>query len=466
MRGLQTVAFGLMLPFVLTAPVRAQDGGAAVPDPTDEVTEADRAAIRAELDANRARHGLPTPQEAAAKATAPVPFGWPVALVPTQTDPGLVYVSAHVDQDRRTEATQDFACGTRTYDQHEGTDFATWPWPMIRMDQNHALVVAAAPGWIVGKRDGNFDRHCSAVTGAQWNAVYIQHYDGSVAWYGHLKSGSLTSKGVGEAVVAGERLGVIGSSGRSTGPHLHLEVYDPSGALQDPYAGSCNYLNRQTSWWAAQRPYVDPGVNAIRTGIEPPTLYTCPDVETVRERRTFQPGQSIVTTVYLRDLRAADRLDVRLVAPDGSTYLGWSHTPATDANRSYWYYTRTLRADAPTGQWNVEVTFGGQTHRRAFAVGEPLGAEDDVGLAAARLSEVYPNPFGTVARLDGTFLPGERVRVDAFDALGRRVARLHDGVVAGGETTLSLDTRTLAPGAYTLRVTSPRGTTSRLALRR
>ncbi|MCZ7670052.1 MAG: M23 family metallopeptidase [Chloroflexi bacterium] len=64
------------------------------------------------------------------------------------------------------------------------------------MAEGTVSVVAAAPGIIIGKRDGNDDRSCD-FNSNQWNAVYLRHADGSVAWYGHLKNGSLTAKGDG-----------------------------------------------------------------------------------------------------------------------------------------------------------------------------------------------------------------------------------------------------------------------------
>ena len=38
----------------------------------------------------------------------------------------------------------------------------------------------------------------------------FMHADGSIAWYGHMKSGSLTEKQ--DTVAQGEYLGIIGSS--------------------------------------------------------------------------------------------------------------------------------------------------------------------------------------------------------------------------------------------------------------
>lgn len=66
-------------------------------------------------------------------------------------------------------------------------------------------------GVILDVRDGNFDRSCS-FNNNSWNAVYVRHSDGSVAWYGHLKNGSATTKTIGEEVEEGEYLGIVGSS--------------------------------------------------------------------------------------------------------------------------------------------------------------------------------------------------------------------------------------------------------------
>ncbi len=55
------------------------------------------------------------------------------------------------------------------------------------------------------------------------NMVLINHHDGYKTRYAHMISGSITVK-VGDYVEAGRTIGRVGSTGNSTGPHLHFEV--------------------------------------------------------------------------------------------------------------------------------------------------------------------------------------------------------------------------------------------------
>ncbi len=57
------------------------------------------------------------------------------------------------------------------------------------------------------------------------NHIYIQHSDGTLATYLHLtENGALVDKG--EQVTQGQKIGLSGDTGRSTGPHLHFSVYE------------------------------------------------------------------------------------------------------------------------------------------------------------------------------------------------------------------------------------------------
>ncbi len=57
--------------------------------------------------------------------------------------------------------------------------------------------------------------------GAHGNAVIVRHANGVQTLYAHLSENSVRA---GEEVSSGTQLGRVGSTGRSTGPHLHFEV--------------------------------------------------------------------------------------------------------------------------------------------------------------------------------------------------------------------------------------------------
>ncbi|MFJ8193018.1 M23 family metallopeptidase [Streptomyces sp. NPDC096094] len=57
--------------------------------------------------------------------------------------------------------------------------------------------------------------------GAYGNQVVIKMHDGTYTQYGHLSSIGVS---VGQAVVAGQQIGLSGATGNVTGPHLHFEA--------------------------------------------------------------------------------------------------------------------------------------------------------------------------------------------------------------------------------------------------
>ena len=299
-------------------------------------------------------------------------FDWPLGLNNGLDDYGYHGISNFVDQNAEyPNLILDYQCGGRSYDlssgyNHAGTDFFTWPFSWYKMDNDQVKVVAGAAGVIVYKSDGNFDRNCGFDNG-DWNAVYVQHADGSVAWYGHLKNGSLTNKSVGATVAIGEYLGIVGSSGNSTGPHLHLEIYDSGGNLIDPYSGNCNSLNGE-SWWLDQRPYYDSGLNALRIQSEPAIFPACPQTETLNEKNQFCGGDVVYYTAYYRDQLPKQEAFYKVYRPNNSIYEQWTQTFDVFYSASWWYWSYALPANPPTGTWTFEIVYEGETYERFFDV--------------------------------------------------------------------------------------------------
>lgn len=73
-------------------------------------------------------------------------------------------------------------------------------------------VFAATSGWVI---------YAQFNEGGYGNLIMVKRGDGVQTWYAHLDSILVT---VGDRVRAGQRIGRMGSTGDSTGSHLHFEV--------------------------------------------------------------------------------------------------------------------------------------------------------------------------------------------------------------------------------------------------
>ena len=113
--------------------------------------------------------------------------------------------------------------GRRWGREHQGIDFEA---------ASGSRVEAAGRG-VVSFAGWNF--------GGYGNLVIVDHRLGYETWYAHL---STVTSYVGEPVSGGTRVGLVGSTGHSTGPHLHFEVrlngtpIDPMPRLLATAAGS------------------------------------------------------------------------------------------------------------------------------------------------------------------------------------------------------------------------------------
>jgi|GEM_PF-2227870 hypothetical protein len=384
-------------------------GGGEYKLPTvPEMSAQQRQAIQTEIDRNIARLGLPRPPNIIFNT----PLAFPLQAAPGLNDPGYHGVSAFVDHNpAHPNQLLDWACGARTYDtsnyDHAGTDFFTWPFAWNKMDNDQVQIIAAAPGTIVLKQDGNFDRSC-AMNSNPWNGVVIRHADGSQIWYIHMKKNSVTAKSVGATVAQGEYLGIVGSSGSSTGPHLHFELHNTGGTVIDPYAGACNNI---TSWWIAQKPYYDSAINSLTTGTAAPVFPSCPNPETSNSKNQFNPGDTIYFTIYYRDQLAGQTSVATIYQPDGSVFRGWSgNSSVAHYSASYWYRSYALSANAPLGIWKFQVAFNGQTYTHNFSVGDALDLRGRPANRAIVLDwDVYGDlPANSTWQISYAGIPGDQ----------------------------------------------------------
>ena len=93
-----------------------------------------------------------------------------------------------------------------------------------------ASIIAADGGTVI----------VSTYDGGYGNYIMINHGGGRVTLYAHMSSRAVT---VGTTVNKGQVIGYVGSTGNSTGPHLHFEVRNNGGTV-DPLTYFSGYYFR------------------------------------------------------------------------------------------------------------------------------------------------------------------------------------------------------------------------------
>ncbi|MDG1523043.1 MAG: M23 family metallopeptidase [Hellea sp.] len=104
---------------------------------------------------------------------------------------------------------------TNQYTEHQGIDFGTG-------GERDSIVISSSDGKIIFKGDN----------GGYGHSIKIDHGYGLVTIYAHLKRNN-DGIDVGDYVKRGDKIGIMGSTGRSTATHLHYEVHFNGSAI-DP----------------------------------------------------------------------------------------------------------------------------------------------------------------------------------------------------------------------------------------
>jgi len=126
-----------------------------------------------------------------------------VAAIRKTADPdGLPSTWAHLGKINNEFGFRRNPFGGRAYEFHPGMDID---------GERGEDVQASANGTVIS----------AGYKGGYGNMVQIDHGNGLTTCYGHM---SKLEAEVGETVTRGQLIGYIGSTGRSTGPHLHFEL--------------------------------------------------------------------------------------------------------------------------------------------------------------------------------------------------------------------------------------------------
>lgn len=145
---------------------------------------------------------------------------------------GDLFLYNYVDLDHNSTIL-DWDCGDWTYNGHTAHDIT------IRTFGEQAIgvpIFTVQDGTVISTHDGEYDMNRS-FNNLPPNYVAIDHGNGRVCYYVHMKKNSVAVSD-GEQVVAGQQIGLVGSSGSSTHPHLHFSTYE-NGEVVEPQAGYC-----------------------------------------------------------------------------------------------------------------------------------------------------------------------------------------------------------------------------------
>ena len=165
--------------------------------------------------------------------------GAPRLSLPVECQPGKTcFIQNYVDIDGGPNML-DYACGKAGYNGHKGVDFRL----VTEVDMKRGVaVLAVAPGRVSGMRDGVYDRVLDKnsaggrIKGKECgNGIVIAHGGGLVTQYCHLRRGSVRVRR-GQRVGRGQKLGLIGLSGKTAFPHLHISVR-LNKKIIDPFTG-------------------------------------------------------------------------------------------------------------------------------------------------------------------------------------------------------------------------------------
>jgi hypothetical protein len=292
---------------------------------------------------------------------------------------------------------KDHNCGSKSYDGHQGTDFSIRSFK--QMDEG-VKVYAAASGRVTFTKDGEFDRETAGdVTKLLGNYIGIKHPNKYYTYYGHLRKNSI-SVAEGDSVTVGDVIGYVGSSGNSSDPHLHFEIWYDSLYVVDPFSGTCGnpsslfidpamYDTSFKVWESGLLLKSDLTVNNLRERIV-----------TIEKPYTMAPSSdsSLYFWAHLLGMRKGKELSLTWYTPNASEWFNYTITIEQD----YWYgyyFSYINHKDLAEGEWTVELEYDGNKVADASFIVSKTASQANLtktnscnAYAKSKLTELLANP--------------------------------------------------------------------------
>jgi hypothetical protein len=248
----------------------------------------------------------------------------------------------------------DYECTGYTYPGHLGHDSTLVG---FREQAIGVPVFAALDGTVFAVHDGEADQETTALTGRPMNLVGLSHAGGYHTEYFHLKTNSVVVA-IGQVVKAGTQLGLTGSSGNSTWPHLHFTSV-LNGVAFEPSAGACRPgVSRWSNQTAIRR---DVYVRSFTFGGAPFTgVAGLPFDQAARSGTYVRGASTLFFRLSLQNLPAAYPYRIVVVRPDGTIASDAGGTFANNVfMRDGWMWFGRNVSFNVTGAWTMELYANG-----------------------------------------------------------------------------------------------------------
>jgi hypothetical protein len=264
-----------------------------------------------------------------------------------------IFMNNYVDLDQATTGILDYACSDVTYDGHQGHDCEIVDFTRQGLG---VPVFAALDGTVAGTHDGEVD------TNTVWanqpaNYVILYHGGTHYTWYWHFKKNSVQVT-MGQTVKAGQQLGLTGSSGNSSGPHLHFESRD-SGTFFEPEAGNCR--SGQSNWVSQPAHSTDSPMYAKEFTVTQDNLSTWTGpLTSTSHTGSIAPGQQVIWFwLLVHNMPANSTWRVKILNPSSVAVSDSTGAATTGfARDTWWWWSRNVNFNV-TGTWRIQVSFSG-----------------------------------------------------------------------------------------------------------
>ena len=243
-----------------------------------------------------------------------------------------------------SSGVKDYKCEAESYNGHKGIDISIRD---LKAMQKGVAVLAAASGVVRNTRNsmkdhGGADVSSLSIKGLECgNGVVIKHSGGWETQYCHLGKGSIIVKS-GQPVKKGQKLGLVGYSGKTVFPHVHMSTRF-KGKTIDPFIGlssqpTCSYGDSPLWDDDLIQALTQPLLNIVNAGLSG----TIPQKKAIlaghhQKKVLAHKAPYLVVWVQILRVQKDDLVKIKITDPDGNVISSLENIIKKNQARKFLY---------------------------------------------------------------------------------------------------------------------------------